>query len=140
MIRTSRRLTGALFAVGATLAAVTAGSDPAGQLLAAPAAVAALLMAGYELAAGPLLAADREGVRLRSGVRLVTAAWPSVVRMRATRERRADLLELDLGTTVVLLSGLRLGRPPAEVVADLLAVRQAAASGEHGRPDHDRDQ
>jgi hypothetical protein len=42
------------------------------------------------------------------------------------RDRRAELLELDVGRTVVLLSRLRLGRLPEDVLADLQAVRAAA--------------
>jgi hypothetical protein len=53
----------------------------------------------------------------------VSVPWDRVERMRVVRDRRAALLELDLGVTVVVLSRNRLGRWPEDVLTDLLAVR-----------------
>ena len=117
-----------LLAFAAVLAAVAALSDPAGRLLAAPAALAVLALAVRDLRSGPLLRADADGVEVLQGLRRTRVGWESVERMRVLRDRRAELLELDLGTTLALLSRQRLGRYPDEVLTDLLAVRASAAS------------
>jgi hypothetical protein len=120
-----RRLARGLLATAAVLVVVTVLSDPAGRLLAAPAALAALVLGLRELRGGPVLSADADGVTALSGWRRVHADWRAVERMRVVRDRRAELLELDVGDTVVLLSRTRLGRLPEEVLTDLLAVRGA---------------
>ncbi|MEO6204604.1 MAG: PH domain-containing protein [Mycobacteriales bacterium] len=127
VIDTSRRLAGGLSALAAVLALVTALSDPAGRLLTGPAALAALLMAGFELRGGPVLRADPEQVEIRQGWRRVRTSWTSVERMRVVKDRRTELLELDLGDTTVLLSRTRLGRLPDEVLTELLALRSGDA-------------
>lgn len=119
----------ALLALATVLAGIAVLADPAGRLLALPAAVAALALAGRDLGRGPLLRADDTGIEVVQGLRRVRAAWARVERMRVLRDRRTELLELDLGSTLVLLSRQRLGRLPAEVLADLLAVRAAALRG-----------
>jgi hypothetical protein len=43
--------------------------------------------------------------------------------MRVVRDRRTEVLELDLGRTLAMLSRARLGRPPAQVLDELLALR-----------------
>lgn len=119
----------ALLALATVLAGVGVLADPAGRLLALPAAVAALALAGRDLGRGPLLRADDSGVDVLQGLRRVRAPWAEVERMRVLRDRRTELLELDLGSTLVLLSRQRLGRLPADVLSDLLAVRAAARRG-----------
>jgi hypothetical protein len=126
IVEAQRRTAYGLMARAAVLAVVTLLSDPAGRLLTAPAAVGALVLGLRDLRSGPVLVADAVGVRVRHGWRRVSAAWPEVERMRVLRDRRAELLELDVGRTVVLLSRLRLGRLPEDVLADLQAVRAAA--------------
>ena len=123
IVEAQRRSGYGLVALAAVLAVVTLLSDPAGRLLTAPAAVAALVLGLRDLRGGPVLVADAAGVQVRHGWRRVVAGWPEVERMRVLRDRRAELLELDLGRTVVLLSRLRLGRLPEDVLADLQAVR-----------------
>jgi len=115
-----------LLGLAGALALVTVGADPAGRLLAVPAAVAALALAVRDLRSGPVLRADRTGVEVLQGLRRVRAEWGRVRRIQVVRDRRAELLELDLGDGLVLLSRHRLGRLPADVLADLLSVRAAA--------------
>ena len=65
-----------------------------------------------------------------TGWRRVRAAWPEVERMRVVRDRRAELLELDLGHTVVLLSRTRMDRLPAGPpwpIAPLSSLPRAAS-------------
>jgi hypothetical protein len=126
VVGTSRRLARGLLASAAVLAVVTVLSDPAGRLLTAPAALVALVLGIRDLRAGPVLVADGDGVSVNTGWRHVHAAWSEIERMRVVRDRRAELLELDLGRTVVLLSRTRMDRLPPEVLTDLLAVRAAA--------------
>ena len=123
VVAAPRRLARGLLAAAAVLAVVTVLSDPAGRLLTAPAALGALVLGVRDLRAGPVLVAGADGVSVSTGWRHVHAAWPEVERMRVVRDRRAELLELDVGRTVVLLSRTRLNRLPAEVLIDLLAVQ-----------------
>ena len=126
VVQTQRKTAYGLLALAVVLGVVTLLSDPAGRLLNAPAAVAALVLGVRDLRSGPVLVADGGGVQVRHGWRRVGAPWTEVERMRVLRDRRTELLELDLGRTMVLLSRLRLGRLPEDVLADLEAVRAAA--------------
>ncbi len=117
-----------LLALAAALAVLGTLADPGGRLLALPAAGAVLLVAVRELLAGPVLRADRDGFVARQGWRQVAATWEQVERLRVVKDRRAELLELDLGDTVVVLSRTRLGSYPADVLADLLALRPGGVS------------
>ncbi|MCA1712515.1 MAG: PH domain-containing protein [Actinobacteria bacterium] len=120
----ARRQVGyALLGLAAVLAVATVLSDPAGRLLTAPGVVGALVLALRDVRGGELLRADADGLTVRSGWRTVAAPWPEVERMRVARDRRTELLELDLGRTVVLLTRNRMGRLPADVLTELLAVR-----------------
>jgi hypothetical protein len=123
-----------LVAFAVVLAVVAVLSDPAGRLLALPAAVAVLALAVRDLRSGPLLVADADGVRALTGLRRVAAPWSDVERMRVLRDRRSELLEIDAGRTLILLTRQRLGRLPDEVLTDLLAVRDAAVSAGGERP------
>ncbi|MCU1675188.1 MAG: hypothetical protein JWN77_3301 [Frankiales bacterium] len=123
-----------LLALAAALAAVTVLSDQAGRLLTGPAVLGALVLALRDLRGGELLSADADGLVVRNGWREAAALWPEVERMRVLRDRRTELLELDLGRTVVLLTRKRLGRLPEDVLTDLLAVRDAAVTGAGGPP------
>jgi hypothetical protein len=127
VVGTSRRLARGLLAAAAVLAVVTVLSDPAGRLLTAPAALVALVLGLRDLRSGPVLVADAGGVSVNTGWRHVRATWPEIERMRVVRDRRAELLELDLGRTVVLLSRTRMDRLPADVLTDLLAVRDSVS-------------
>lgn len=109
-------------AVGLLLAGLV--SDAGGRVLAWP---AALLLAGAalrDLLLGPTLRADHEAVRVVTGLRRRTVPWAQLEGLRVVRDRRAPLLELDLGDTLVLLSRLRLGRPPADVLQELSALQR----------------
>lgn len=112
-----------VLALGAALLVVTVFTDPAGRLLTAPAAVTALVLGLRDLRSGPVLTADAEGVVVKDGWRRVHAPWSAVERMRVVKDRRAVLLELDVGRTVVLLSRNRLGRWPSDVLTELLELR-----------------
>ena len=114
-----------LCCLATVLAVVTALSDPAGRLLAGPATVAVLALAVRDLRSGPVLRADAVALEVLQGVRRTRVVWAQVERMRVVRDRRAELLELDFGDTLALLSRQRLGRLPDEVLADLIAVRDS---------------
>lgn len=130
-IAVPRRRAAGLLALAALLALVAVLSDAAGRLLAAPAAVAVLVLALRDLRSGPVLRAGPEGVEVLQGVRRLRTPWPQVERMRVVRDRRTEVLELDLGRTLALLTRARLGRPPAEVLTELLAIRRDAAAEPH---------
>ncbi|MCU1590629.1 MAG: hypothetical protein JWP11_1885 [Frankiales bacterium] len=126
-----------LLAFAAVLVVVAALSDSAGRLLAAPAAVAVLALAVRDLRSGPVLAAGPQGVEVLQGLRRTRVPWPQVERMRVVKDRRTEMLELDLGSTLALLSRNRLGRLPEDVLTDLLAIRATVSrdSGGSGRPE-----
>jgi hypothetical protein len=113
-----------LLALALVLVVVTLLSDSAGRLLTAPAALVTLVLAIRDLTSGPVLRADAAGVAVLQGWRTISAGWPQVERMRVVNDRRTEMLELDLGTTLALLSRHRLGRLPADVLTDLLALRR----------------
>jgi len=127
VIGPDRRLGLGLLLLAGVLGVAAVLADSAGRLLAGPAAVIALGVAIREMRGGPLLLADRERVVVRQGWRSVEASWQQVERMRVVKDRRAELLEIDIGRTVLLLSRARLGRYPADVRADLLALRDTRA-------------
>lgn len=110
-------------ALAAVLVVVTVLSDSGGRLLAVPAAIGVLAVAIRDLVSDPLLQADGYGIVVLQGLRHRRAAWSRVERMRVVQDRRTKVLELDLGSTLVLLSRQRLGRHPDDVLTDLLAVR-----------------
>ena len=112
-----------LLAFTAVLVVVTVLSDSPGRLLTAPAALITLVLAIGDLTSGPVLRADATGVAVLQGLHTLTAPWSQVERMRVVKDRRTEMLELDLGSTLALLSRHRLGRLPEDVVTDLLALR-----------------
>jgi hypothetical protein len=134
VIPVPRRRAYGLFALTAVLLVVTVLSDSAGRLLTAPAALVTLALALRDLTSGPVLRADAQGVAVLQGLRTITAGWDRVERMRVVKDRRTEMLELDLGTTLALLSRNRLGRLPEEVLTDLLAVRAASGARSRAEP------
>lgn len=128
IIPVPRQRAHALLALAAVLVVVTGLSDPAGRLLTAPAAVAVLALALRDLRSGPVLRAGPDGVEVLQGLRRLRAGWDRVERMRVVRDRRTEMLELDLGSTLALLSRNRLGRLPEEVLTELVAIRAARRS------------
>lgn len=112
-----------LAALALVVGAVTSTVDRAGLLLAVP-VVLGLTTAGVrDLVLRPVLSADAAALTVVAGGRRVTATWPEVDRLRVVTERRAPLLEVDLGEVLVVLGRRRLGRSPDAVLADLQALR-----------------
>lgn len=109
-----------LAAVG-LLAGATA-ADPAGRLLLVAAALWLAVLAGRDLLLAPVLDADLEGLRVVDGWRRVEVTWSGVEDIRLVTDRRAPLVELDLGDRLVVLSRRRLARLPSEVVDELTAL------------------
>ncbi len=120
----SRASSYGVLALALLLVVVGTRSDTAGLLLTLPAAVVTAAWGVRDLVLRPVLTADAAGLRVVSGVRIHTLAWSQVERLRVVTDRRTPLLELDLGTHVVVLSRGRLGRPPSAVLEDLLAQRR----------------
>ena len=125
IIPVPRRRAYGLLAFTVVLVVVTLLSDQAGRLLTAPAALITLALALRDLTSGPVLRADAIGVAVLQGLRTLHASWSQVERMRVVKDRRTEMLELDLGSTLALLSRHRLGRLPEDVLTDLLAIRPA---------------
>ncbi len=98
-------------------------ADPAGRLLAAIAVVVLLAYVGSDLVFRPRLTATGEGLEIRSPTARARLAWPDVERVHAdTRLRlglRSTTLEIDAGSTLVVLSRRALGADP-ETVAELV--------------------
>ena len=109
-----------LSAVG--LLAGAAAADPAGRLLLVAAALWLAILAGRDLLLTPVLDADLEGLRVVDGWRRIEVAWSGVEDIRLVTDRRAPLVELDLGDRLVVLSRRRLARSPSEVVDELTAL------------------
>lgn len=114
-------LLAALLAGLLVVAAVLA--DSGGRLFALPAAALAIAFVVRDRVGGPLLRADDRGIELLAGWRRVGNTWASVERIRAVKDRRTPVLEVDFGHTVVAVSGTRLGRHPADLVEDLDQLR-----------------
>jgi hypothetical protein len=125
VVRVQPRLAYGALGLAAVLAGIAVLSDPAGRVLTVPGVVCALVLGLRDVRRGPILEADAAGVRVRDGWRRVAAPWADVERMRVLRDRRTELLELDLGRTVVVVSRARLGRLPEDVLTDLQAVRRS---------------
>jgi hypothetical protein len=97
--------------------------DPVGRVLVAPAVVLLAVLGARDLLLRPTLTAGHEGLLVVDGFRRRAVRWPELARARVVTDRRAPLLELDLGDTVVVLSRRRLGQPPALALAELEATR-----------------
>lgn len=93
--------------------------EPAGVVLLAPAAAGLLALGLRDLLLRPVLALHDDALAVVDGWRLREAPYDGVVRARVVTDRRADLLELDLGDAVVVLTRRRLGADPAEALARL---------------------
>ncbi len=120
-----RPAAGCLLLAGLVLAAALAWADPAGRVLGLP---AALVLVGFglrDLLLAPVLRAGPAGLDVVVGLRRRHVPWAQVAGLRVVSDRRTPLLELDLGDQLVVLTRWRLGRAPAAVLAELLAVRAA---------------
>jgi hypothetical protein len=109
-------------ALAATIAVLVSG-DPDGRLLAG---IAAVLLTGYvltDLIFSPRLVATMEGLVVNSPWTRARLRWDDVEHVRAeTRVRlglRSTALEIDAGSTLVVLTRRALGAEPSEV-ADLV--------------------
>ncbi len=109
-----------LAAVG--LLAGAAVADPAGRLLLVAAALGLAVLAGRDLLLTPVLDADTEGLRVVDGWRRIEVAWSRVEDVRLVTDRRAPLVELDLGDRLVVLSRRRLARSPRDIVDELTVL------------------
>jgi hypothetical protein len=127
-----RQRVAGLLALAMVLAVVAALSDVTGRLLAVPAALVVLGLAVGDLRSGPVLYADAAGIEVLQGLGRIRVPWSRVERMRVVRDRRTELLELDLGSTLALLSRNRLGRLPEGVLIDLQAIRAGVNPGSAG--------
>lgn len=108
-----------------TAAGLLAGAgvaDPAGRLLLVAAALWLAVLAGRDLLLAPVLDADTARLRVVDGWRRIEVAWPRVENVRLVTDRRAPLIELDLGDRLVVLSRRRLGQSPQVIVDELTAL------------------
>jgi len=114
-----------VLALVAALALLTVlpGVDPIGSLLLVPTALLLTAVGARDLLLRPVLQADAVGLTVVQGLSRVSAPWSHVERLRVVTERRAPLLEVDLGDTLVVLGRRRLGRPPSLVLAELESLR-----------------
>lgn len=74
----------------------------------------------------PVLRADTDRVRIRIRTGEHDYGWSEVASVRARSTRRlvtVNLVEIDLGETLIVIPAYRLGRPAADVVAELSALR-----------------
>jgi hypothetical protein len=110
-------------AAAAALAALIPFVDRLGWVILVPTAVSAAASGLRDLWLSPVLAADADGIAVVDGLHRVTASWEQVERLRAVRDRRTPLLEVDLGDHVVVLSRRRLGAGVDEVLGALQALR-----------------
>jgi len=110
-------------AVGVTLLCVTAAADPTGRVLMVPAAALLVALGVRDLVLRPTLSAGREGLTVVDGLHRRVVTWAAVERVRVVTDRRAPLLELDLGDAVVVLSRRRLWMPPSLVLEQLEQLR-----------------
>ena len=96
-----------------------AGLDHLGLVLALPAAALLAGLGARDLVLRPTLHADDHGLVVMSGLRRIEAVWGDVERLRVVTDRRAPLLEIDIGTAVVVLPRRRLGVAPYLVLEQL---------------------
>ena len=105
------------------LGALLRTSDPVFRVLLVPAGAFLLGLGLRDLVLRPALRATASSVTVVSGLRHVTAGWDEVERLRVVTDRRAPLLEVDLGHTLVVLSRARLGQHPYQVLEQLEELR-----------------
>ncbi|GHE35115.1 hypothetical protein GCM10017673_42340 [Streptosporangium violaceochromogenes] len=110
-----------------TLAALSAG-DPRGMLLAGAAAVVSAVLALRDVLVPVRLRADAEGLVVARGFTgSERLPWSAVERIRVDRRTRltsrTELLEIDTGEAVFLLSRFDLGAPCEQVADELRSFR-----------------
>ncbi|WP_216212374.1 PH domain-containing protein [Amycolatopsis aidingensis] len=119
-----------LAAAGTVLAALA--FDPPGAVLLGVGAVVLTVAAAHATVVRPRLAADRQGIRVRTlagGYRLTWAEAP--IRLATVRRlgREVTTLEIDADSGLVVLGALELGADPRDVLETLTELRTQA-----GRP------
>ena len=115
-------------AAGAVLAAALAVvADPAGRVLFAVAAVGLLALVAADLLVRPRLAADADGVQVRTLAARRRLPWSALERVDVDERSRYGLtartLELDAGGTLVVLGRRTLGSDPRDVADALARIR-----------------
>lgn len=111
-------------ALAVLLVALLPVTDRLGWVLLVPAAGCAAASGLRDLLLTPVLRADGAGLAVVEGVRRVAVGWSEVERLRTVRDRRVPLLEVDLGSSVVVLSARRVGAPVEEVLVRLEELRR----------------
>ncbi len=114
-----RGLAWAQVATSVVVLALSSVADPAGRFLLVPAALVVLALGLRDALQRPVLRASDDGLEVVSGRHRVRCPWADVEQVRVLRDRRTPLLEIDLAGTLVVLSGRRLGVPPAQALAAL---------------------
>lgn len=113
-------------AVGLSLLGIAVGLDRAGLLLVGLAGLFLVGLAVADTVVRPRLAADGDGVTVRTVGRRLSAPWAGVAfRLRPGRRLgvAAHTLELDLGDRLVVLGRRELGADPVDVAAELTRLR-----------------
>jgi hypothetical protein len=110
-------------ATAVVLVALLPFVDRLGWVILLPTALAAAASGLRDRVLTPVLTADADGIAIVDGLHRIGARWPQVERLRAVRDRRSPLLEVDLGDHVVVLSRRRLGADVDEVLEALEALR-----------------
>lgn len=118
----------ALAAGGAVLAlALAVVADPAGRVLSGVAAVGLLALVAADLLLRPRLAADADGLQVRTLAVRRRLPWSAVARVEVDERSRYGLvsrtLELDAGDTLVVLGRRALGEDPRDVADALARIR-----------------
>jgi hypothetical protein len=113
------------------LAVAFAGNDPIRWGLAIVVAAGLALWAIRDLAAPVRLAADHDGVTVRTGFAgRRQIPWARIERVRVDRRThrglRSEMLELDAGESIYLFSAHELGALPEDVAAVLADLRVTA--------------
>ncbi len=112
--------------LGLSLLGVAVGLDAAGRLLVGAAGVFLLGLALSDAAVRPRLAADADGLSVRTLGRRLGAPWAGIgIRLRAGRRLGTSVhtLEIDVGDALVVLGRRELGANPVEVAEQLSRLR-----------------
>ena len=130
--------TAAILAVGVAgllmaLGCVFLSTDAPGRILSGVAAVGLLTFAAGSWRARPRLALTADGLVLRGWLhtRVLTKADIELIRITEFRRwgRKVRLLEVDTGSTLLVLSRWDLGRDPIDVLDSLTAAGYARGPG-----------
>ncbi|MBA2554199.1 MAG: PH domain-containing protein [Geodermatophilaceae bacterium] len=112
--------------VGLSLLGIAVGLDAAGRLLVGVAGLFLLGLALSDVVVRPRLAADADGLTVRTLSRRMGGPWAAVtVRLRAGRRlgTAVHTLEIDIGDDLVVLGRRELGAGPADVAERLTQLR-----------------